>query len=236
MMYQRVNIPNYDSIPIEVEFLVIHYTGGTLERALSLFKNPKAAVSAHLIIGTEGEIIETVPCMEGAALRAWHAGKSYWFSDGRWWENFNNFSIGIELVNFNGNIFRYTESQYRSLSRVVRHLQGLYPALRSATRILGHEHIACWRGKADPGCLFEWERIFRTCYADVHTFERRCVCPSNLRRAFKGLVKFAPTGDFVKMSQFWSAFNRAMETAISMRYRKNGDDLSCRGAYLNETD
>lgn len=233
MMYQRISIPNYDKVPIEVEFLVIHYTGGTLERALSLFKNPEAAVSAHLIIGTEGEIIETVPCMEGTALRAWHAGKSYWFNDGRQWENFNNFSIGIELVNFNGNIFRYTESQYQSLSQVIKHLQGIYPALKSATRILGHEHIACRRGKADPGCLFEWERIFKSCYTDTYTLvKRRCICPSNLRQAFKSLAKFAPTDNSMKMSQFWSAFNHAMETAISMRYRnrKDSDDLSCENA------
>ncbi|MDE0092638.1 MAG: hypothetical protein OXN83_05090, partial [Oligoflexia bacterium] len=42
----------------------------------------------------------------------------------------------------------------------------IYPALKSSDRVLGHEHVAGCRGKKDPGCFFDWKRLFKKVYAD----------------------------------------------------------------------
>ena len=80
------------------------------------------------------------------------------------WKGFNQFSIGIELVNKNGNYLPYTSAQYDALSLLVKKLQIHYPALKNPHRVVGHEHIANHRGKIDPGCLFDWSRFFKTSF------------------------------------------------------------------------
>ena len=77
------------------------------------------------------------------------------------WKGFNDFSIGIELVNYNGNVFPYTDQQYEALAQVILHLKSKYSSLKQAKRIVGHEHISGFRGKADHGHLFDWKRFLR---------------------------------------------------------------------------
>ena len=59
-------------------------------------------VSSHLFIRRSGEVIQFVPFNK----KAWHAGKSRYKER----ENFNEFSIGIELEGSVDDI--YTDSQY----------------------------------------------------------------------------------------------------------------------------
>ena len=151
--------PHTDGAPVPVEFLILHYTACSLQGALDIFLSKKRAVSCHLLIDRGGRIFEPIPCWDGVCLKAFHAGRSRLnFSEKR--VDFNNFSIGVELVNWNGNFYPYTERQYQSLFKALLHLQKLYPLLKDPRRILGHEHIAGFRGKADPGALFDWKRFF----------------------------------------------------------------------------
>jgi N-acetylmuramoyl-L-alanine amidase len=77
----------------DIDTIVIHYTGGeTLDGAVSWFMNKTAQASAHYIIGRDGEIVQMVLNED----TAWHAGKSQ--LDDR--KSVNQFSIGIELVNW----------------------------------------------------------------------------------------------------------------------------------------
>ena len=46
----------------------------------------------------------------------------------------NDWSIGIELVNFNSNVIDFTEAQYAALAHVVNRLAWHYPALHSDGR------------------------------------------------------------------------------------------------------
>ena len=161
---QTFRSPHTDGAPVPAEFLVLHYTACSLQGALDIFLSKKRAVSCHLLIDRCGRIFEPVPCWDGVCLKAFHAGRSRLnFSEKR--VDFNNFSIGVELVNWNGNFYPYTESQYQSLFEALFHLQKLYPSLKDPNRITGHEHIAGFRGKADPGALFDWKRFFREVYA-----------------------------------------------------------------------
>ena len=157
---------NYESIRIPVEFLILHYTASGLKQTLNIFQDSKSKVSSHFIVDTDGQIFEMVPCMENNCLKAWHAGKSVWTENEHIWENFNDFSIGVELVNKNGNLFPYTSEQYQALYFLLTQLKNCYSALKKPQRILGHEHIAGHRGKVDPGHQFDWSLFFQMNYDD----------------------------------------------------------------------
>lgn len=216
MKLTRILSPNHEKVEIPVEFLVLHYTGGSFRRALDLLTNAMAGVSAHLLISEEGAVFELVPCWDGQALRAWHSGASAWFDGIQQWSGLNECSIGIEIVNFNGNLIPYTEQQYNTLMGVIMHLKTLYPALRSVHRVLGHEHISGWRGKADPGSLFDWDRVFMECYPDQEHPERPHVCPEDLRVSMGMFLGLVPADEETAV-QFWHAVNHVMETSVRLQ-------------------
>ena len=166
--------PHFEDAFIPVEFAVLHYTAQSLKESLNIFLSPKSKVSCHLLIDRDGSVYELVKCFEGKAKKAFHAGPSLWRdSKGKKWTSFNNFSLGIELVNWNGNLFPYTKEQYQSLFEVLTHLKAQYPQLNSPDRLLGHEHIAGFRGKKDPGYLFDWFYLFKNVYGDRRSKEEK---------------------------------------------------------------
>ncbi len=72
--------------------IIIHYTAGSsAESAVRSLSNPKQKVSAHLVIGRQGEIFQLL-AFNTVAL---HAGRSSW--QGR--SGYNKYSIGIEIDN-----------------------------------------------------------------------------------------------------------------------------------------
>ncbi|RPH58390.1 MAG: 1,6-anhydro-N-acetylmuramyl-L-alanine amidase AmpD, partial [Burkholderiales bacterium] len=101
-------------------------------------------VSAHFLIRRRGELLQFV----ATDARAWHAGASSFL--GR--DCCNDFSIGIELEG--DGTHRFTEPQYRRLSRLLAMLRARHP-LRW---IAGHSDIAPGR-KHDPGPRFDWARV-----------------------------------------------------------------------------
>ena len=105
-------------------------------------------VSAHVLIGRDGEVIQFVPFNE----RAWHAGVSSWQGQ----SNCNDNSIGIELEGTDDSAFE--AAQYDSLVEVLVALLGHYPTL-SLSNVVGHSEIARGR-KSDPGRCFDWTQVF----------------------------------------------------------------------------
>lgn len=162
---RRIASPNFDARPAHtpVSLLVIHSIslppdefGGPGVR--HLFTNTLDCsahpyyvqlvglrVSAHFLIGRDGNITQFVPC----GSRAWHAGVSVW--QGR--ERCNDFSIGIELEGCDSMPFE--PAQYAALSRLTRRLRRKYPI----RHIVSHADIAPGR-KTDPGPMFDWELYF----------------------------------------------------------------------------
>lgn len=164
--------------------LVIHYTaGGSTDGAVQTFLN--AGVSAHFVIGRNGELIQMVD----TDVAAWHAGVSIW--NGR--RELNQWSIGIELVNW-GPLTRndkgdfiswaktvvpqsevyegqhknkdckydywhsYTLRQIAMLKKVVCILREHYGIL--GTDIVGHDDVSPGR-KIDPGPAFLFWKCIR---------------------------------------------------------------------------
>ncbi len=94
--YPFVPSPNIGGA-VEHVFLIMHYTAGSnAEGAIQWLTDPQSGnpdkrVSAHLVIGRDGQITQLVPFDR----IAWHAGFSFW--EGR--RLLNRCSIGIELDN-----------------------------------------------------------------------------------------------------------------------------------------
>lgn len=73
-------------------FLVMHFTSGGFDGAVSWLCRAEAKVSAHLVIADDGRVVQLVRFDRAA----WHAGPSQW----RGCTAMNSASIGIELANW----------------------------------------------------------------------------------------------------------------------------------------
>lgn len=207
--------PNFDAKGIPVEFVVIHYTACSLQTTFEVFRDKERKVSSHLIISNTGEVYESVKCWDDVVLRAWHAGQSRYLSGDKEWNDFNDFSIGIELVNFNGNLHDYSEKQYDTLFSVIRHFKAKHKCLEAADRIVGHEQIAGWRGKVDPGWHFNWKRLYDECYAGADHPKREPVLPHELKLSFEKFLNCIPHTEEGR-AMFWNALSSNMEIATGL--------------------
>lgn len=159
---------------VRPDMLVLHYTGmpagrgmSMAERAIAWLADPRSQVSAHYVVGEDGEIVQMVA--EGR--RAWHAGRASW----RGASDINSCSIGIEIAHaghpWDGRypdlapgevlpnhpgLLPFPEAQVAAVIAlcqdiVARH--GIAPE-----RVLAHSDVAPER-KRDPGETFPWERL-----------------------------------------------------------------------------
>ena len=111
---REVLSPNHNERTMPIQMVVIHYTemqdkGFAIERLC----DPEAQVSAHYLIGEQGEVVRLVP----EEKRAWHAGVAYW----RGHKDVNSASIGIEL-DHPGHKYGYrefNEAQFQALVPLV---------------------------------------------------------------------------------------------------------------------
>lgn len=203
--------PHFTSLEIPVDFLVLHYTACSLDRTLEIFKNSERKVCAHFVLDTDGTVYDLGGFYEGPIRRGGHAGKSYLDLNGTKYLHFNQFSIGIEIINLNGNLLKYTEEQYSSLATLVRHLQLRFPQLKSPERIIGHEHIAFWRGKADPGVLFDWNKFFSALDMKPAEIHSSFACQEEDLQWLKSQGQI----------ENWSKLSHELETRIAQRFLKH---------------
>ena len=153
-LIHRENLsPNCDERALPVSMVVLHYTGmPTAAEAEARLVDPAAKVSAHYLIGEDGEVVRLVP----EAKRAWHAGRSYW----RGTTDINSASIGIELVN-PGHEWGYREFPAAQMEALLPLLARIVKAHDIArTNVVGHSDVAPAR-KDDPGELFDWPLLAR---------------------------------------------------------------------------
>lgn len=148
---REVLSPNHDERALPITMVVIHYTemedkGFAIERLC----DPAAKVSAHYLIGEQGEVVRLVP----EEKRAWHAGVSYW----RGHRDVNSASIGIEL-DHPGHKYGYRDfnvAQFEALVPLVARMVKRYGIPRA--NVVGHSDVAPAR-KIDPGEKFPWDRL-----------------------------------------------------------------------------
>ncbi|WP_341862364.1 N-acetylmuramoyl-L-alanine amidase [Gymnodinialimonas sp. 57CJ19] len=135
---------------LKPELVVLHYTA--MKSCVSAAKalcDPAREVSAHYLIGRDGEVLSLVD----EPMRAWHAGAGEWRGAG----DVNSRSIGIELDN--DGVSPFSEPLMVSLERLLG--QGLLAAWGIRPEgVIGHSDMAPGR-KIDPGRRFDWRRLAR---------------------------------------------------------------------------
>jgi N-acetylmuramoyl-L-alanine amidase len=128
-------------------YVIIHHTAqDSTAQTLKTFTLAKTQVSAHYVIGRDGQTYH----MLNDYLRAWHGGLARWGSI----SDINSVSIGIELDNNGKEPFQ--EAQLVSLLKVLASLKRTYNI--PAANFIGHGDIAPVR-KSDPSAQFPWARL-----------------------------------------------------------------------------
>jgi N-acetylmuramoyl-L-alanine amidase len=149
---QWVPSPNVDARRPQI--IVLHATEQhSVQQSLDTLRtaNSKGPVSAHYLIGADGQLYQLVADTD----RAWHAGGGRWGSI----TDLNSASIGIELDNAVG--APYTEAQITALLRLLDDLTTRWAIPK--TQIIGHADLAPTR-KRDPGAQFPWARLAQAGY------------------------------------------------------------------------
>jgi N-acetylmuramoyl-L-alanine amidase len=132
---------------LKPHLVVLHYTAMTsAEAALARLCDPAAEVSAHYLIGRDGQLWQMVR----EDLRAWHAGAGVW----RGHEDINSRSIGIELDNTGHHPF--SAPQMAVLEGLLRQLMTRWEIPPEG--VIGHSDMAPGR-KIDPGPRFDWGQL-----------------------------------------------------------------------------
>lgn len=135
-----------------IRHLVIHHTGAPLPSSLTMLqgKDPERSVGVHYVVSDEPapRVIDMVP----ESYAAYHAGKSAWLEA----DGLNHSSIGIEIINLDGNRHPYPADQMELIialcDEIVRR-HGIRPE-----NVVGHSDVSVGR-KIDPGALFPWRTL-----------------------------------------------------------------------------
>ena len=145
--------PNHAPRPdgAAVDVLVLHYTELPLQESLDILRDGtrEHRVSAHYVLAEDGTPYRLVP----EDRTAWHAGPSYW----RGREALNATSIGVEIVNLQGDRHDYPAQQIAALIELCQGIIARHPAI-VARNVVGHSDIAPQR-KIDPGRRFPWKSL-----------------------------------------------------------------------------
>lgn len=84
--------------------IIVHVVQGSAAAAISWFKDPRAQVSAHYVVGRNGSVTQ---CVRNADV-AWHAGN---------W-SYNTRAIGIEHAGYADNPRTWTRAMYHASARL----------------------------------------------------------------------------------------------------------------------
>lgn len=217
----KYSSPYFGPDEVPIEFLVIHSTSCDLERTISIFNDAKKRVCSHFVLDEDGTVYDLAGLFsedkkvnQGHFIEGSHAGVSKFRLDGKNYTTFNKISLGIEVVNLNGNLFPFTSKQYKSLSILIQTLQKLFPSLNSSERILGHEHIAGYRGKADPGRNFDWKLLFSDLGLKPEAWHADHSCSADFVSQLKSEIAHVP--ESARDQEFWINLSLDIERRLSL--------------------
>jgi len=206
--------PNFSDNLIPVEYVVIHYTACSLERTLQIFSDREKKLCAHFVLAENGDLYDFGNFYSGPIRQGAHAGETFFNVGTKTLRAFNEFSIGIEIVNLNGNVFPFWDAQYESLKELILHLKNRFPTLNNPDRIVGHEQIAGHRGKADPGRCFDWTRFYQSIYGDRQFPVREPKCSKERAALLAELIQNTNPADRDD-PHFWSRISAELETTAA---------------------
>ncbi len=143
----RIQSDSYSQRTQKVDTLVLHYTALDLQSSLRVLRY--RGVSVHFVLAEDGTAYKILNNDEVG----WHAGVSMW----RGKKNVNARSIGIEIVNLDGNKNNYPPAQTQSLIELCKQIMAENPLIKPQN-VVGHSDVAPKR-KADPGSKFPWQEL-----------------------------------------------------------------------------
>jgi N-acetylmuramoyl-L-alanine amidase len=161
-------------------------------------------------LAENGDLYDLGNFYSGPIRQGAHAGETFFNVGDKTLRAFNEFSIGIEIVNLNGNVFPFWDAQYESLKKLMLHLKNRFPTLNDPDRIVGHEQIAGHRGKADPGRCFDWTRFYKSIYGDRQFPVREPKCSKERAALLDELIQNTNPADRDDL-QFWSRISAELE-------------------------
>lgn len=143
--------PNQSDRPAgkTIDTIVLHHTHSSWPATLLGFSTDPG-ISSHFTVNKDGTIVQHVPIER----KAWHAGVS---KDKRGFENVNEFSIGIEIVNYGDCKDPYTDEQITALIGLLRDLKNLLG--ENLVQITSHEYIAQPKGRKNDPLGLPWEKL-----------------------------------------------------------------------------
>jgi N-acetyl-anhydromuramyl-L-alanine amidase AmpD len=143
--FEPASTKNYrvSASPRTIKRVVIHITdgGSKINGTIGWFQNPKAGVSAHYIVGQNGEVVQMVHHNDVA----WHAHTA------------NGDSIGIEHV-ANTKGLMPTDAQYCASAALTNWLCTTYGISIDRTHVLGHSEADPKTTHSDcPNAVWDWD-------------------------------------------------------------------------------
>ena len=172
--------------------VVLHYTAmqGGPAPVVALFSRPDTQLSAHYVLGEDGDVVAMVP----EDRRAWHAGAGRWGGCA----DVNSASVGIEICNDGRAPFPAAQMDALEvlLDRILRR-HGIPPE-----GVIGHSDCAPGR-KIDPGRRFDWRRLARGGLAVWPTeIDMARPCVDGFRDALRSFGYAAPVDDEARLAAF----------------------------------
>jgi N-acetylmuramoyl-L-alanine amidase len=143
----RIQSDSFSQRIAKVTTLVLHHTALNFER--SIYAMVHGATSAHYVVAEDGVVYKILEDNEVA----YHAGLSKW----RGVPQLNGRSIGIEIVNLDGNVNAYPQKQVDAARELSALIMARNPDI-SGRNVVGHADIAPSR-KKDPGLMFPWQEL-----------------------------------------------------------------------------
>ena len=132
--------------------LILHHTAGSLPSSLEILqgKDPKHKVGVHYVVTDEPKprVIRMVP----EHMAAYHAGKSAWGK----LNGLNQHSVGIEIINYDGNVYPYSEAQADIIFALCQEIIRRHDI--KPWNVIGHSDVSVGR-KVDPGSKFPWAKL-----------------------------------------------------------------------------
>ena len=223
-------------------YIILHYTAQcTFSGVVKFFQQSDTKVSAHYVVGPQGEIVEMVD----PELQAAHAGVSSWKDK----QGLNSYSIGIEIVNpgysekdsepcfkkcpewpkesgikIHGSDkiwYKFTPAKIEAVVQLCKYLMEKYNIPQE--NVIGHGDIAPGR-KVDPGPLFPWSYLCQhnigicsDCIDKLNT-----VTSSNISPDPDKAVEFLKRiGYKINSSDFKDPIAMAALIAFQMHFRQN---------------
>jgi N-acetylmuramoyl-L-alanine amidase len=176
---ELMNTEEYSSVrEYTVEYVMVHFCSEVVNDKNDPFNSDnikmtfeKNSVSINYIILRDGSI----KCWIPEERVAWHAGKGTWGGDEKYTNKMNKYSIGIELtaIGSKNDMKQYvsssyynsipksnigfTDAQYESLIALLNDVCKRWSIPINREHIIGHSEYSPL--KADPGELFDWERV-----------------------------------------------------------------------------